>query len=121
MSASGECNGRYSREAENLEGIPVIYSVQSHDHLEYAAKVLVVSHEVGKRSVDLLRNDKNPEVNIHLPGRRRRVVAQTDTGLVKAHEQFALDRQVDDGLNDHGQYVEPTICRVREDLNWRND
>lgn len=39
---------RHSREAENLEGVPVVYGIQSHDHLEHAAKVLVMAQGVEK-------------------------------------------------------------------------
>jgi len=68
------------------------------------------------RGDNLLRNNKNSEINCHLPGRPRGIVALAKTRLVKAHEQLAFNRQVDDGLNYHGQHVESTVQRVWEDL-----
>jgi len=101
--------GRYSREAENLQGIPVVYSIQSHDHLEYAAKSLVIIWVVYELRVDLLCNNENSEVNFHLPRSCSSIVARTKTRLMKAYEELAFNRQVDNGLDDHGQYVEPTV------------
>jgi len=63
---------RHSRETEDLQSVPVVYSIQSHSQLEYAAKVLVITLEVGERNVDILCKDENPEVNVHLPGCRCR-------------------------------------------------
>lgn len=108
--------GKHSREAEKLQGITVIYSVQSHDHLEYAAGRLVKTRLVYEREVDLLRKNENSEVNCHLPRRHRSVVALAKARLMKAYEQFAFNGQVDDSLNHNGQYVEPTVQRVWEDL-----
>jgi len=113
--------GRYSREAENLQGIPVVYCIQSHDHLEYATKALVMVREVGERSIYVLRNSENPEVNIHFPGCCCRVVAQAEACPMKTYEEFTFNRQVDNGLNDHSQYVESTVQRVWEDLDPQTD
>jgi hypothetical protein len=101
--------GQYSREAENLEGVPIVYSVQSHDHLEYAAKSLVIIQVVCGLRVDVLRKNENSEVNFHLPRSCNSIVARTKTRLMKAYEELAFNRQVDNGLDDHGQYVEPTV------------
>ena len=100
---------RYSRETEDLQGVPVVYGIQSHSQLEYAEIFLIITQKVDERSIDVLCKDENPKVDIHLPGCRCCVATHADTGLVKAHEQFALDRQVDNGLNDHGEYVEPAV------------
>ena len=108
--------GRYSREAENLQGIPIIYSIQSHDHLEYAAKSLVMIQVVYELRVDLLRKNENSEVNFHLPRSSKSIIAHTKARLMKAYEELAFNRQVDNGLDYHGQYVEPTVQRVWEDL-----
>ena len=100
---------RHSREAEDLEGIPVVHSIQGHDHLEYAEKVLVMTWRVDERMVDELGKNENSEVNVHLPGCCGSVVSEANTGLMKTHKQLAFNRQVNGGLNDHGQYIEPTV------------
>ena len=66
--------------------------------------------------VDLLRKNENSEVNLHLPGSCSSIVARAKTRLMKAYEELAFNRQVDNGLDDHGQYIEPTVQRVWEDL-----
>lgn len=100
---------RYSRETENLEGVPVVYSIQSHDHLKYTVKTLVTTKESNARIDDVLCEGKNSEVNVHLSGYWGRVVAEVETCLVKTYEQLAFNRQVNGSLNDHGQYVESTV------------
>jgi hypothetical protein len=121
VRTSGGAMGGYSRETENLQGIPVVYCIQSHGHLEYAEEVLVITQDWGEKGVDALCKGENSEVNVHFPGCRCRVVALADTRLMKAYQEFAFNPQVDHGLNDHGQYVEPTVQRVREDLDSKSD
>ena len=94
--------GRYSREAENLQGIPIVYSIQSHDHLEYTAKSLVIIQVVYELRVDLLCKNENSEVNFHLPRSCSSIVARTKTCLMKAHKELAFNRQVNNGLDNHG-------------------
>ena len=105
MRTSSGTIRRYSREAEDLEGISIVYSIQSHDHLEHAVKCLVIIRVVYGMGIGLLRKDENSEVDFHLPGSARSVVAGTKTGLMEAHEQLAFDCQVDNGLDGHGQDV----------------
>ena len=100
---------RHSRETENLQGIPVVYSIQSHNHLEYAVKVLVTTQTDGQGVDDILCQDENSEVNVHLSAGCGRVVAEAKTGLMETHEQLTFNRQVDGGLNSYGQYVEPAV------------
>jgi len=43
VRTSVQHNREDSRETENLQGITVVYSVQSHDHLEHAARYTVIT------------------------------------------------------------------------------
>jgi len=66
--------------------------------------------KVDERMVDKLGKNENSEVNVHLPGCcGSLIVSGANPGLMKTHEQLAFNRQVNGGLNDHSQYIEPTV------------